>query len=407
MGNIGRLVALVDGDPQGCCTTVRLADKGRTSFWIASVFSNEYRLSMTPKNYPRQLSTFNRGVKGFDEEGMLFSKETGRHVPFQSEVYVGVPYVWVGKKKNLPEDVRGVVKKCIAKLPEGWVAYEVTAIAHTDDTIIAFIKLGARLCEVGDAAYPLWPAFVQKDELTCIDSSEMFFWGTSADATYGAVPDEVVGGGKISRVSCAGISMPISFMNPGPVASKDVARDVEIWKDDFCGQALEPFVEIWDPDRKQEDVYVDFGVYDILPKHRRLNFQARSEGRIEIRSASGRQDRRYLKAQALVPVEVERGMSIAVFQGLDLIGEIVFKEIPPPSPAIVDNEKLSKVERQWLSLAESIGGEGRMLSSLAGRVRDCPGLFKRLHTPVDKRGVDCKTMAVVRKILNRKSRMGL
>lgn len=389
-----------DGKAVASYSADRLSECGRSYIPIDRVLASSYHLSLRAKGKQCLFSRFlNASVDGFDEEGMLFSTETGRRIPFQAEVYVGIPYVWIGHAANAPRWIPDVDSECFERLPGGWTAFRVKARRHSNPAVVAFIRFGAALCEIGDVAYPLWPTFVRRDDLVCIGSDQHRFWGAKADAVHGVVPDNVGDGGEFQCKQCERLLYPVPFMY-SPYDYRDkVARDVEIWKETFFCEALDPLVEVWDPDSKNSDKHVTFGEYDRLPSRCRLNFKARGEGRIEVLYKNGSQSRLALKAQDLVSLDVKWGMSIFVYQGLDLVGEIVYQK---PGNQATGEKSLSREERRYMALCRESTLDGRHLARLADRLADCPEL-KGLLCKIARAGTDGpKIAAIVRRRLNLK-----
>lgn len=376
----------------------RLMERGRTYVPMDLVVAESYDLSAKGKLWSNLFPRFNRSVNGFDKEGMLFSMETGRRIPFQSEVFVDVSYVWIGKTLNFPFYDSDIETECIDELGKGWVAYRVKALQHSNQAIVSFIKAGAALCVVGDIAYPLWPAFVRSGDMVSMDLEARKFWGAKADAKKGVVPKEISSNGEIRSTS---IPKDLLYPRPflySPYGQDKVARDVDIWKESFSGCPVMPVVEIWDPDRTGNDKCVPFGEFDALPLRRRLCFKSITEGHIEICAANGMQQRRFLKSQSLVQIDVAYGLTIKVFLGLDFIGQIVYRK-PHSNQDGVD--VLSRTERRWLAIGESQGGESHPLYHLVSRVANCPELHGRMVVLARKGKGWPKIAAVVRKYLNR------
>ena len=395
-----RFEVFSDGKNIAVYSADRLSERGRTYIPIEGVFASEYRLSLKSKRSVFSFSRFlNALAEGFDEEGMLFSMETGRRIPFQAEVYVGISYVWIGRAKHAPSWISDVDTERLERLPDGWVAVRVKARRHSNAAVVAFIRFGAALCEIGDIAYPLWPPFVRRDELVCIEPDQLRFWGAKADAVHGVVPDKVGGGGEFQCKQCDRLLYPVPFMYTPYDYRDKVARDVEIWKETFRGEALDPLVEVWDPDSRSDDVHVPFGEHDRLPSRRRLNFKARGEGHIEVLYGNGRQARLALKARDLVSLDVERGMSISVYQGLDLVGEIFYQE---PDDQTAGRQPLSQAEKGYMARVGAPTLDGRHLARLAERLVDCPELHGCLCGLARGGVANAKVAAVVRKRLNLK-----
>lgn len=377
----------------------RLSDTGRSYIPIGCCLMSKYDMSVRKMDSITH-SRFNTSIDGFDKDGLLFSMETGRRIPFLAEVYVGIAYVWVGMDCNAPRQTLDVESVCIAQYEDGWCAYRVKALKQSNAAVVEFIKFGAALCEKGDVAYPLWPCFVRKGELVCIAPNEGEFYGVKADAPAIGILDDIVDDGEFCSVHLGDLAYPIPFMYSPYGEDCVVARDVEIWKETFHGGAVEPFVEIWDPDSHDDDRIVPFGVLDRLPIRRRLGLRGRSEGFVEIRSHGGRRQRRTLKAQDMVAIDVEWGMSLTVYQGLDSVGEVVFKKREEQQDC---EETLSQTEKRWLScmnVSSSIGGgvPHHLLSRIGGGTE----LYKRLVHGEFVNSASHRTIAVIRKRLNKK-----
>lgn len=378
----------------------RLSDGGRSYIQIGCCFAGKYNLSIE-KEKRACCSRFNNpSIDGFDECGMLFSMETGRRIPFRAEVYVGIPYVWVGKRGNAPWTISDVEASCVTQCPNGWCAYRVKASRLSDYAIARFIKFGAALCERGDAAYPLWPCFVRRGDLVCLAPNERVFYGVKADAPARGIFTDVGNEGKFCGISVGDLSCPTPFLYSPYGEDGVVARDVEIWKETFHGEAMEPSVEIWAPDSHDDDRSVPFGVLDRLPIRRRLGVRGRSEGFVEICSLGGLRQRRALKAQDMIAIDVEWGMALAVYQGLDLVGEVVFKK---PRAQQTSEVTLSQTEKRWLFCTDvSSGISGGVPHRLLPRIAGSTELHKRLLHRGFADSVSHRTIAVIRKRLNKK-----
>lgn len=378
----------------------RLFDGGRSYIQIGCCFADRYDLSIEKEGRAFYSRFNNTSVDGFDECGMLFSMETGRRIPFRAEVYVGVPYVWVGKRENAPWTISDVEASCVAQCTNGWCTYRVKASRLSDYAIARFIKFGAALCERGDVVYPLWPCFVRKGDLVCLAPNECQFYGVKADAPARGIFTDVGDEGKFCSVSVSDLFCPTPFLYSPYGEDGVVARDVEIWKETFHGEAINPFVEIWDPDCCDGDKHVPFGVLDKLPCRRRLNIKTRCEGYVDVCSNGGWRQRYALKAQDMISVDVRKGMSLAFYQGLDLVGEVVFKKTNPQKTC---EEALSKIEKRWLSCMDApLDIDGCVPHRLLSRIDGGTELHKRLLYGGFVNSVSHRIIAVIRKRLNKK-----
>lgn len=377
----------------------RLSDTGRSYIPIGCCFTSKYDLSVKQKE-PIFYSRFNTSIDGFDKDGMLFSMETGRRIPFRAEVYVGIEYVWVGMANNAPRSIPDVESVCMVRYEDGWCAYRVKAVQQSNAAVVEFIKFGAALCERGDVAYPLWPCFVRKGEQVCIAPNELQLYGVKADAPASGILYDVVDKGEFRSVPLGNLAYPIPFMYSPYGEDGVVARDIEVWKDAFHGEAIKPFVEIWDPDCCDGDKHVPFGVLDNLPCRRRLNIRARCEGYVDVCSNGGWRQRYALKAQDMISVDVRKGMSLAFYQGLDLVGDIVFKKTKPQKTC---EEALSQTEKRWLSFMDvSSDIDGSVLCRLLSRIVGSTALHKRLQRVACTDMASHRAIAVIRKRLNKK-----
>ena len=377
----------------------RLSSTGRSYIPIGRCFASRYDLSVRRgRSILYSSSRFNTLIDGFDGDGMLFSMETGRRIPFQAEVYVGISYAWVGKDYNAPKLISDVESVCMERWSDGWCAYRVKASCLSDSAVRAFIRFGTALCERGDVVYPLWPCFIRKNEQVYIEPNERRFYGVKAETVSRGIPEVVEDEGEFRSVSFGYLCYPIPLMY---FEDGEVSRDVEIWKESFQGTALEPLVEIWDPDCRDGDKHVPFGVLDKLPLRRRLKIKARCEGRVESRFHGRRRQRFALKAQDVVSIDVRRGMSLTVYQGLDLVGKIVFKKLEQQQADC--EESLTPTERRWLLYTVEEAEDGAAFRHLLSRTVDGTELHSRLQKFVQgNKKVSPQAIAVFRKRLNKK-----
>ena len=131
-----------------------------------------YKLSL-PEGLDALYKYWPPEIKGIDDEGTIFDKQSGRMLSFDADVEVNTNYYLL--KRGSIEAVSGLKIEKIA-IQGMWSLYCVCAYVFDENTAKFFLEYHCRLTEQPISLQPIWPLFVESEYLIKHNEGHTFFW---------------------------------------------------------------------------------------------------------------------------------------------------------------------------------------------------------------------------------------
>lgn len=347
----------------------RLQELGTTYFSLGNSPKSSYQLEVLP-HVGKIHDYWPPEVEGIEEAGSLFDSVTMKKLPLDADITINHTYLLLTRRSifNIP---KGIIsnKICSSTVERGsrWNVYEVTATDFRESIAKFFLDYRCRLTESVLSIVPIWPAYVETPYLLrqCNKYMAVYMHG---DATMKMFPPGSLNSypcsiGKLFYVRCKDRQQIIS------AGRARVLQYLYIWKEDTLenlGKKPEILIKDITGNIINEDNFTG------LPIRRTLIIKAPFDGLINIKYLGRVIGKEKLQSNNQFMLnDLRTGITIEVFQGLDLIRKVELKK---------EIANISLKDRKMLKLLQSCHGPKvkitHLTTSLILKMKDYP-LSKR------------------------------
>lgn len=326
-----------------------------------------------------ELRTFwPRFVNGVDGFGSIFDQKTAKKMVDGAEVQVGKVYYLLCSKhldRNYPSiEVRRLCEKKMSY--DTWYIYEVQATAFKKDAARFFGNFRCRLTETPVFLQPVWPIYVETPYAIHYRANQLFMHiRGKSDITTKIYPETP----QVSFLCPNEKSQVISLSCKSRQQLVSVGRSralqyTYLWKEKMDETTTVPVIEVTD----KKDNRIGTGFQYLLPEGGLLNIKSPFDGNVIVLKSGIIFDKRYLKGGYSLELDnIQVGVEIKVFQGLDLVWSVYYEH---------KQYSLIPDETDILKTLDALGGKmipvTRSIGSAANELKNYPKLKRWVYKKI-------------------------
>jgi len=317
--------------------TDRISSDGITYLSVGNMPSDHY--TVTIKNADKKIADYwPDNVKGVCEEGTIFDSETGKRLSYDDDVVINKKY-YLLTKRLVSNNIDNIIIQRVSEIKDkyqNWKIYEVIACDYSQNVAGFFWNYHCRLTEHPVKIQPVWPVYADSPYLIKHNRKEMYIH-IAGEAelhlfpkAYSSVKSCI--NGKIAKISVNNKQQFIS------VGRTHALKYKYFWQEMIQKPLSEQNAAVVD----KQNSAVASGVVDRLPQDRIIRCTFPYDGTVVIKENGITKEKRSVKAGEQTTINnINWGMSIAVFIGLDPVWEASFEKAKSESQE--ENELLSKL----------------------------------------------------------------
>lgn len=300
----------------------RLNPESITYLSIGDNPTKAYKLSL-PEGLDELYKYWPPEIKGMDDEGTIFDKQSGRMLSFDADVEVNTNYYLLKRGSSIGA-VPGLKIEKIA-IQGMWSLYCVCATVFDENTAKFFLEYHCRLTEQPISLQPIWPLFVEGEYLIKHNEGHTFFWVKGRHVEMDTFPQLPIRKYRSQNTS-QGIVYDVECSEKKVLISAGRIKAIKytyFWKENIEPKISSPRLRV----TNILDEVVEPGVSHILPKDGTLCFLSQYDGEVIIYD-KGSVVTKY-RVQADKKFEINNiiwGKSIQLNVGLDCFWKITYKK---------------------------------------------------------------------------------
>lgn len=357
-------------------TVTITADNGQQFVFSFERLSKETITYLPLGNYPsttysirssEDLSRFwPQKVRCISGNGSIFDGQTGRLLPLDADVQIKKKYFLVTTRSYFYRSIKGLSlsKKCEQQVGwRNWYLYEIEASELNEEAAKFFLDLHCRLTDVPMELVPIWPIHIETPYLIKhnTDAIIMHISGSRhvqpKTFPYAFVETRFCrDGSQIVRVRCNDRQQLIS------AGSANVLQYLYLWNDTLADITPTPQILVCD---SLNNELADREHY-FVPKDSMMIISTPFDGIAIKKRADMIIEKIALPAQKRIAISnLQLGISVEVYQGLDLVWQTAFKK----RKTISDNQddalyqRLSSFVGSEVEIPHSFGAAAKRLKN--------------------------------------------
>ena len=317
---------------------------------IGSTPSERYLIKCD--NEQIHLSTIVDGIK---QTGVLFDYITRKKLPDNGDVIVGREYILLTKRVLLANNDIEISQLCSMT---DWYAYKISTNVFSKTASDFYSRYGYLLTEKLAFLTFLWPEYIVSPYVIKHNTNDLFLYIQGESITPNIFPSN----NNLCFKYCDndnGVAVTVECNARQQLLSAGrtkVLRYTYLWKDNLDVSISSPVVKV--TDIKENDVIS--GNNFKLPEKGILQITTQFDGYIEINKDNWVIERRKVNANIIAEIDqIQYGMSINVFQGLDCVWSVSY---------IRTKKSISSNEMELLFKLQNAGGKMIPISHVFGAV---------------------------------------
>lgn len=267
-------------------------------------------------------------IEGIDPEGTFFEKDSGRRLPYDSDIKMGQEYYLLTHKYSLRKTCKSVRLQECAKKKIGWrtwTLYIVSALEFDEEAAKFYLRYHCRLTRQPVSLKPVWPLFVENNHIIIKQIEKSMYilveGNISAVQTF---PQGTVN--PLTPNDSASKLYEIISSRRQKLISAGRAQTLQytyFWEEPLNQVGTRPKISVTDLDGCE----IDSGETDILPKNGLLYFNSIFDGDLLILKNNYIIDKRKITSEKYIELNrLSFGTSVQFRIGLDIVWSISFKK---------------------------------------------------------------------------------
>lgn len=294
-------------------------------------------------------------VEGIKKTGVLFDYITRKKLPDNGDVIVGHEYILLTQRVLLSNNDIEISQLCSMS---DWYAYKISTNVLSKTASDFYFRYGYLLTEKLAFLTFLWPEYIVSPYVIKHNTNELFLYIQGESITPDIFPSDNSlyynycdnNNGVAVTVECNARQQLLS------AGRTKVLRYTYLWKDNLDVSISSPVVKV--TDIKENDVIS--GNNFKLPEKGILQITTQFDGYIEIIKDDWLIERRNINANIIAEIDqIQYGMSINVFQGLDCVWSVSY---------IRAKKRISSNETELLFKLQNASGKMIPISHVFGAV---------------------------------------
>ena len=266
---------------------------------------------------------WSKKLDGVNPLGTLFDVSTGRKILTDADIKVNSKYYLLTTNQYISSFKSVAVEPLICKeiFSNKWVLYTVEATELSEGAAKFFLNYHYRLTVKPILTSPIYPVYTQDDDAIYCDAEKIFvyFSGNAKIKFFPQVGNSILfeeKNSKLIEVACNERQKMIA------TGRSQILQYLYLWKNFPTYERKLPKVEVKD----FNDKIVESGTYNILPKNSTLQIYNEFDCQVVVNKNNVILNKFFVKDGRIFNIdEIDFGMEIRIFQGLDCIWWIKYE----------------------------------------------------------------------------------
>ena len=339
------------------------------------------------KNYSLELDSEIEGlnfywtekIQGIDSHGTLFDSANGRKILCDSDIKVNTKYFLLTSEEifftSKGVEIKLLLHKNIS-FGRNYFLYEVEAQELSESAAKFFLNYHYRLTAEPISIQPIYPVFIQDDDIVHCDSEKMFFYffGNVETKFFPNVQNHCWSpqedNFKVIETELTDRPQMLA------IGRLQLLQYLYLWKDLTTQEIELPKVEVKDLNNQ----IIEGGIYYKLPKNSTLQIYTEFDCQIIVNENNVVEKKFFVKSGDFFNVsEIKFGYEIKILYGLDCVWSVNYERAEKGN-AQADEELFFKLER----------GRGRQIKiphtwgSIGGKLKNFPKVKNWLYKSIRK-----------------------